>query len=171
MSRVVVLGAGVAGHTAATFARRWLDKEHTVTVVSPRDFYNWVPSNIWVGVGLMKPEKVTFPLQPIYDRAGIEFVHAAAREIHPEGDAEASSSFVVTDSGERIPYDFLINATGPQLRFDMTEGLGPSANSLSVCTADHAAQTLARLRRSSRADAQGPTTALPGRRRPRNMHL
>ena len=111
-----------------------------MTVVSPRDFYNWIPSNIWVGVGLMKPEKVTFPLQPIYDHAGIEFVHAAAREIHPEGGAEDSSPFVVTDSGERVPYDFLINATGPQLRFDMTEGLGPSANSLSVCTADHAAE-------------------------------
>ena len=140
MSRVVVLGAGVAGHTAASFARKWLGKEHTVTVVSPRDFYNWVPSNIWVGVGLMQPEKVTFPLRPIYERAGIEFVHAAARELHPEGGAEGASPFVVTDSGERVPYDFLINATGPQLRFDMTEGLGPSANSLSVCTADHAAQ-------------------------------
>jgi sulfide:quinone oxidoreductase len=95
MSRVVVLGAGVAGHTAASFARKWLSKEHTVTVVSPRDFYNWIPSNIWVGVGLMKPEKVTFPLQPIYDRAGIEFVHAAAREIHPEGGVEDSSPFFV----------------------------------------------------------------------------
>ena len=140
MSRLVVLGSGVAGHTAASFARKWLGKEHTVTVVSPRDFYNWIPSNIWVGVGLMQPEKVTFPLQPIYDHAGIEFVHAAAREIHPEGAADDSSPFIATDSGERIPYDFLINATGPKLRFDMTEGLGPSANSLSVCTADHAAQ-------------------------------
>ena len=79
MSRVVVLGAGIAGHTAAAFARKWLGSEHTVTVVSPRPDYNWVPSNIWVGVGLMKPEQVTIPLAPVYERAGIEFVQAAAQ--------------------------------------------------------------------------------------------
>ena len=79
MSRVVVLGAGIAGHTAAAFARRWLGRGDTVTVVSPRADYNWVPSNIWVGVGLMKPAQVTFPLAPVYERHGIEFVQAAAR--------------------------------------------------------------------------------------------
>ncbi len=145
MSRVVVLGAGVSGHTAAAFARVWLGREHDVTVVSPRDHYNWIPSNIWVGVGLMRPEKVVFPLRPVYERHGIEFVQAAASELHPEGDAGDSTPFVVTDGGERVPYDFLVNATGPRLRFDKTEGLGPEAWSLSVCTADHAAQAAAAL--------------------------
>ena len=35
MSRVIVLGAGVAGHTAALTLRRKLGKEHDVIVVSP----------------------------------------------------------------------------------------------------------------------------------------
>ena len=61
MSRIVILGAGVSGHTAAAFARHWLGRRHEVTVVSPRADYNWIPSNIWVGVGLMKPVQVTFP--------------------------------------------------------------------------------------------------------------
>ena len=129
MSRVVVLGAGIAGHTAAAFARRWLGREHTVTVVSPRPDYNWVPSNIWVGVGLLKPAKVTFPLAPVYERAGIEFVQAAAREIHPEGERDDPSPYVIAEAADgtrsRVRYDFLINATGPALRFDKTEGLGP----------------------------------------------
>ena len=141
MTRVVVLGAGIAGHTAAAFARKWLGKGDSVTVVSPRDHFNWVPSNIWVGVGLMTPEKVTFPLAPVYERAGIEFVHAAARELHPEGDGESATPFVTTDTGERVPYDFLVNATGPRLRFDLTNGLGPEGHTLSVCTAAHAAET------------------------------
>lgn len=34
MSRLVILGAGIAGHTAALIARRWLAKEHEVCVVS-----------------------------------------------------------------------------------------------------------------------------------------
>ena len=80
-----------------------------MTVVSPKPDYNWIPSNIWVGVGLLPAEKVTFPLAPVYER------------------------------------HFLINATGPELRFDKTVGLGPDGHSLSVCTPEHAVQTAAAL--------------------------
>jgi sulfide:quinone oxidoreductase len=149
MSRVVILGAGISGHTAAAFARKWLTKDDTVTVVSPVEYYNWVPSNIWVGVGLMRPAQVTFPLSPIYARHGIEFRQAWARAIHPEGDASDPAPYVVIEpvsgGAEKVRYDFLVNATGPQLRFDKTEGLGPEANSLSVCTPEHAVQASAAL--------------------------
>jgi sulfide:quinone oxidoreductase len=146
MSRVVILGAGISGHTAAAFARKWLGREHSVTVVSPRPDYNWIPSNIWVGVGLMKPEKVSFPLAPVYERHGIEFVQAAAREIHPDGDTDGATPYVTVEAADgvrsRVPYDYLLNATGPRLRFDKTDGLGPNGgHSLSVCTPVHAAQT------------------------------
>jgi sulfide:quinone oxidoreductase len=40
MARIVVLGAGVAGHTAAAFLRRWPHKRHEVVVVSPMSEYN-----------------------------------------------------------------------------------------------------------------------------------
>jgi sulfide:quinone oxidoreductase len=53
-----------------------------------------------------------------------------------------------TDEPTSVPYDYLINATGPRLRFDRTEGLGPEANSHSVCTAEHAAQAAAALNES-----------------------
>ena len=149
MSRVVVLGAGISGHTAAAFARTWLGKEHSVTVVSPKPDYNWIPSNIWVGVGLLPAEKVTFPLAPVYERHGIEFVQATARTIHPEGKVGDPTPYVAVETaagvGSRVPYDFLINATGPQLRFDKTVGLGPDGHSLSVCTPEHAVQTAAAL--------------------------
>ena len=157
-----MLGAGIAGHTAAAFARKWLGRDGSVTVVSPKPEYNWVPSNIWVGVGLMRPDQVTFPLAPVYERAGIEFVQAAARSIHPEGDRDDPTAYVTAESGDgttrRVPYDFLVNATGPALRFDKTEGLGPDGgNSLSVCTPEHAAQAAAafgeeveRMRRGER---------------------
>ncbi len=145
MTRLVVLGAGISGHTAASFARSWLRREDTVTVVSPKPDYNWIPSNIWVGVGLMRPAQVTFPLAPVYERHGIEFLQAAARELHPEGDADDPTPYVTAEpvaggAAQRVPYDFLINATGPRLRFDRTVGLGPDGHSLSVCTAEHAAQ-------------------------------
>jgi len=150
VTRVVVLGAGISGHTAAAFARKWLGRGDTVTVVSPKPDYNWIPSNIWVGVGLMQPAQVTFPLAPVYERHGIEFLQAGAREIHPEGDVGDPTPYLTVEpvgggSPQRVPYDFLINATGPKLRFDKTEGLGPDGHSLSVCTPEHAAQTAAAL--------------------------
>ncbi len=153
MSRVVVLGAGVAGHTAALLLKKKLPREHSVIVVSPKPTYNWIPSNIWVGVGMMKPEEVVFELAPVYKRHGIEFHQSRAVEIWPEGGAtEASPHVVVESTGpdgaerSRVPYDYLVNATGPRLNFGATPGLGPEANTVSVCTADHAAQASASLR-------------------------
>jgi sulfide:quinone oxidoreductase len=153
MARVVVLGAGVAGHTAALHLQRLLGRSHEVLVVSPNSRWNWIPSNIWVGVGKMTPSQVTFPLAPIYRRKGIRFHQAKAVAIWPHGDANDPTpavDLVSTEPGregaaERLRYDYLINATGPKLRFDLTPGLGPDANSLSVCTAVHAEQTAAAL--------------------------
>ena len=33
MARLVVMGGGVSGHTAATFARKWLGNEHEVVLL------------------------------------------------------------------------------------------------------------------------------------------
>lgn len=156
MSRVVVLGAGISGHTAAAFLRRWLGRNDHVIVVSPKPTYNWIPSNIWVGVGLMTPSQVVFPLAPVYERHGIEFKQARAVAIHPEGRVDDPTPFVIAESTlagqegtrEEIRYDFLINATGPKLNFAATPGLGPDGHSYSVCTETHAAEAARALHES-----------------------
>lgn len=156
MSRVIVLGAGISGHAAATFLRKWLRKEDEVVVISPQPTYNWIPSNIWVGVGLMGEKQVTFPLAPIYSKHHIEFKQARAVALYPQGtesDPRPSVEFEWTRPGlegrrETLTYDFLINATGPKLNFDATPGLGPGKNSLSVCTPPHATETARRFRES-----------------------
>jgi sulfide:quinone oxidoreductase len=53
MSKIVILGAGIAGHTAARHLHTLLPAEHQIVVVSPNPEWNWVPSNVWVGVGQM----------------------------------------------------------------------------------------------------------------------
>jgi sulfide:quinone oxidoreductase len=129
MAHVVVLGAGISGHTAAAFLRKWLGKNDEVVVVSPLPHYNWIPSNIWVGVGLMKREQVVFPLSPVYARHGIVFKQARAIALHPEGTETNASPFVEIEwtlegkKGEReqVPYDYLVNSTGPKLNFGATE--------------------------------------------------
>lgn len=147
MSRVVVLGAGVSGHTAALYLKKKLGSAHEVIVVSPNSKWNWIPSNIWVGVGRMTTKQVVFPLAPVYKRKKIDFRQALATAIWPEGDAESDSAFVEvtytdpakTGQTERISYDYLVNATGPKLNFAATPGLGPDNGfTSSVCTPSHA---------------------------------
>jgi len=153
MANVLILGAGVAGHTAAMHARRMLGSKHQVTVIAPNSHWNWIPSNIWVGVGKMPMDKVLFPLAPLYRKKGIKFHQALATEIHPAGGEGHDKPFVVANStlpqsqGEQITieYDYLINATGPKLNFAATEGLGPDGFTNSVCTAAHATQAFNNL--------------------------
>ncbi|AWM12931.1 sulfide:quinone reductase [Flavobacterium sediminis] len=147
MSKIVILGAGIAGHTAAAHLRRKLGKQHEVLVVSPNRNYQWVPSNIWVGIGRMKPKDVIFPLEPLYKRKGIGYKQAKAVSFHPEGDAQEPKPYILVEGvfgenqgkQEKVTYDYLVNATGPKLAFDLTEGLQPGTNNVySVCTYDHA---------------------------------
>lgn len=156
MARLLILGAGIAGHTAALHARHRLGSQHEITVVSPNSRYNWIPSNIWVGVGLMEERQVMFELAPVYKKSGINFIQAKAVSIHPEGDTTSATPYVTVEhtssakagTTETVTYDFLINATGPKLNFGATEGLGPDKNSYSVCTAGHATQTWKALQES-----------------------
>ncbi|HEX2892710.1 MAG TPA: hypothetical protein VHO29_01750, partial [Marmoricola sp.] len=120
MADVVVLGAGISGHTAALHLRRMLGRRggHTVTVVSPNSNWNWIPSNIWVGVGTMAKQDVVFPLAPVYARKGIDFRQAKAVAIRPDGDLDdprGAVDIVYTGQGragqeERLRYDYLVNA-------------------------------------------------------------
>jgi len=154
MAKVVVLGAGVAGHTAVSFLKQRLGKKHEVIVVTPNSKYNWIPSNIWVGVGIMKPEDVTFELAPVYKKKNITYKQARAVDIHPEGGADEANPYVTieyTEEGrsgetENVAYDYLINATGPKLNFSATPGLGPEGNSHSVCTWGHAVDAAVALK-------------------------
>lgn len=150
MATVAILGAGVSGHTAALTLRKNLSKKHQVIVISPNSKYQWIPSNIWVGIGRMKSKQVTFALAPVYKRMGVDFHQAKAVSIHPEGDEHTNSPYVTVayteeskqGTQEKITYDYLINATGPKLKFEATEGLGPElGNCNSVCTYQHAEHT------------------------------
>ncbi len=147
MSKIVVLGAGISGHVAACHLRRKLSKHHQVVVVSPNSNYQWIPSNIWVGIGRMPSKKILFPLKPLYKKKKIDFIQAKAKSFYPEGNSTENKPFVEVEyvSGDspqktsKVTYDYLINATGPRLNFEATEGLIPGKNKCtSVCTYGHA---------------------------------
>jgi len=156
MAKIVVLGAGISGHTASALLKKKLGKKHDVVVVTPNTWYHWIPSNIWIGVGRMTVDQVRFRLDKRYKKAGIIYKQAKAVSFHPEGDAETEKGFITIEytgqdrvgEKEKVDYDFLINATGPNLNFAATEGLGPGKNTVSVCSYDHAAEAWKKLQDS-----------------------
>ncbi|HGY56177.1 MAG TPA: NAD(P)/FAD-dependent oxidoreductase [Caldithrix abyssi] len=141
MAKIVVIGAGFAGHTAALYLGDALGKKHEVTVVNKREYFLFLPSLIWVSVNRMKPEKTYFQLKPVYDKMHVRFIHGSVKEVHPE------ENFLYAEKNEnneqvKLEYDYLLVATGPKLNFDGTEGLGPhKGTTYSVCTLDHTVET------------------------------
>jgi len=165
MAKVIVLGAGIAGHTAAAFIKKKLGSRHQVVVVSPSEYYQWIPSNIWVGVGKMTIDQVRFKLKPVYDRWKIDYKQAKATTIFPEGGRDSERPYVSIEytsenrrgETENIDYDYLVNATGPKLNFAATEGLGPGKFTHSVCSCDHAVATWGALKACFTRMEQGET--------------
>jgi len=142
MAKIVVLGAGFAGHTAALYLGSKLGRQHEVTVVNKYDIFGYVPSWVWVGVGHMRPEQTTFKLAPVYKRMNVNFVHASVTEVHPD----AGDQYIVAEKDgskepARVDYDYLVVATGPKLNFEGTPGLGPhGGHTYSICSLPHAIQ-------------------------------
>lgn len=152
MAKILVLGAGISGHTAVQYLAKKLGKKHEVVMISPNDHYNWFPSNIWVGVGKMSVKQVLFPLQKVYKKIRVNYKRAKATSIHPNGGENSERPYVTikyVESGkeEIVDYDYLVNATGPKLNFEKVEGLGPKGHTVSVCTSSHASHAWGELQK------------------------
>ncbi|MDX8400670.1 MAG: FAD-dependent oxidoreductase [Gallionellaceae bacterium] len=164
MSRIVIMGAGISGHTVARYLNKWVGKQHEIVVISPNAKWNWIPSNIWVGVGEMTEEQVTFDLAQVYSKTEVRFHQAKALSINPQGNAEKASPFLTIEhthpakagEQENIEYDYLVNATGPKLNFAATAGLGPEhGHTVSVCTPSHALEANQKLQATIEAMRAG----------------
>ncbi len=133
MAHIVILGAGTGGLPCAYELRDALGRDHRITVVNGADYFQFVPSNPWVGVGWRKRADITFPLQPYLARRQIQFVCDWVTALEP------AENRIRLRSGGWLDYDYLVIATGPRLAFDEIEGAGPhGGHTHSVCTVDHA---------------------------------
>lgn len=132
MARIIVLGAGIGGISMAYELKEALGRQHTIILVSNNSYFQFTPSNPWVGVGWRTMESITIDLAPLMAKHGISFVQGAAVRLHP-----AENRLELT-GGVSHDYDYLVIATGPELAFDEIPGLGPDRHTQSVCTVDHA---------------------------------
>lgn len=141
LPRIVVLGAGLGGTIAAYEIADELRGRARVEVISDSPRFSFVPSNPWVAVKWREPDAIQVELAPVLARRKIGFTPVAAERVHP-----AENRVALTD-GRSIDYDYLVIATGPALAFDEVEGLGPEANTVSICQTDHAAAAAAAFER------------------------
>lgn len=142
MAKIIIAGSGFAGHYGALILQDALKGkgDHEITVVTPNESFNYLPSLVWVGISQMRPEKTQFPLKPVYDRLGIRYHRGKVVEVHPD----ENYLFAETEAKEslRMDYDYLLIATGPRLNFEATPGLGPEKGfTWSICTPPHAEET------------------------------
>jgi len=138
MAHIAILGAGTGGMPAAYELRAALGAAHRITVVNAVDYFQFVPSNPWLGVGWRKRSAITFPIAAPLKRRGIDFIAQPVTRI------DAVANRLDMADGSSLAYDYLVITTGPKLSFAEVPGSGPDGGfSQSVCTVDHAEKTWA----------------------------
>ena len=124
-----------------------------VVVVSPLPHYNWIPSNIWVGVGLMKAEKVVFPLAPVYAKsrnciqAGSRrgaCIRRARRVTHPPLRRNRVDAGRQTGRARTGPLRLSGECHGPETQFWSNRRAGAGQEQPFGLHADHARETASR---------------------------
>jgi sulfide:quinone oxidoreductase len=136
VAKIVVVGAGLAGMSAAYELRDRLGPAHLVSVVGRGPQFAFNPSNPWVSVGWRKRDEITLDAGHYLGKRAIDF--------HPEpvDQIDAAANCVRLTDGKILQYDYLLVCTGPKLDFAAVKGAGPEGgHSHSICTVDHAATT------------------------------
>lgn len=141
MTRVVIAGAGIAGIPAAYAMKKLLGPTAEVTVVSDKEYFQFVPSNPWVAMGWREQADIAFSIGPHLRERGIDFIAKAVQRVTPERNQ------IRLSDGSGIDYDYLLLATGPQPAYDAIDGLGPEhGHTHSVIHVDEAVKAQAAYR-------------------------
>ena len=103
MTKIVILGAELAGHLAALYLGDRLGKEHTITMVHYSDSFIYARKGKQAGT-------VIFKLAPVYKRVGTYFIAGMVTTVH----VDESRQYVVVkkENGDiaQVEYDHLIVA-------------------------------------------------------------
>lgn len=121
-AKTLVLGGGFGGLEAAFYLRMRLKERADITLVSDRDYFLFKPNTIYIPFGL-DPDRLKVGLGRPTRRKKIHFVKDRVREVDPD------ARRVVTE-GRTLPYDFLVVATGADMRPGEITGLREHAETI-----------------------------------------
>jgi NADPH-dependent 2,4-dienoyl-CoA reductase/sulfur reductase-like enzyme len=149
--RIIVIGGGFAGATAARFLKR-ADQRLDVTLVEPNPIFTACPLSNEVIAGLRDMRAQLFGYDHIA-ADGVVVVHQAATAV----DGQARS--VTLGNGTKLIYDRLVLAPGSDLRFDALPGYDEAASERMPHAWKAGAQTVL-LRRQLEAMEDGGTVVM-----------
>ena len=116
MKRILILGAGTAGTAIAHKMRRRLSDEWDVAVVDPSTTHLYQPGLLFLPFGDETEERIVRERGSTLGK-GITWHQAAVKAI----DTEKRRVDLV--EGDSLSYDFLIIASGTEIRPDMIDGM------------------------------------------------
>ena len=154
MTHVVILGAGIAGVSAAYALKSKLGPRDEVTVVSDKPYFHFVPSNPWVAMGWRERSDIAFPIGPYLESRGIKFIQSGVKRIQPD------VIQVDLDNGDVLFYDYLLIATGATGMTEEVPGLAEHTHS--VIHIDDAERAFAAYREFVRHPGPIVVGAAPG---------
>lgn len=116
-AKVVIVGGGYGGATAAKYVRLFSEKNIDVVMVEPQDQFISCPlSNLVLG-GSKQISDVTVPYSSLESRHGVRRVKDWVKSIDPQ------KKTVQLAGGSTLPYDKLILSPGIELMWNTVEGL------------------------------------------------
>jgi sulfide:quinone oxidoreductase len=117
MKKLVILGGGTAGTMMANKLYKALETdEWVITVVDKNRIHHYQPGFLFIPFGIYTKNDVEKPRANFFP-AGVNVIFSDTEMI------KASENQVVLSGGRVLNYDFLIIATGTQIRPDETPGL------------------------------------------------
>jgi NADPH-dependent 2,4-dienoyl-CoA reductase/sulfur reductase-like enzyme len=153
-ARVLVVGGGYGGATAAKYVRLFSDQKIDVVLVEPGDVFISCPvSNLVIG-GSRTLADMTVRYDALASRHGVRVVKDMVAAIDP------AKKVAVLASGPTIAYDKLILSPGVELMFDGVQGLRAAQASGQILQAWKAGPETVALRRQLEAMPDGGTYAI-----------
>ncbi len=117
MKKIVILGAGTAGTIMANLLNQRLDKDNwSITVIDKDNIHYYQPGFLFIPFGLYAADQIIKEKSKFIPR-DVEFVISDVERIDPGNNA------VLLPDGKKIPYDFLIVATGADIMPGETPGM------------------------------------------------
>lgn len=114
--KVVVIGGGAGGATAAKYIAKDSKGEIEVTLIEPKEAYTTCfHSNLYLG-GFKTFDEITHKYDKLVSTYGIKHVRQWANAI------DRDKKQVVLADGSRVPYDRLVVSPGIDLKYDSVAG-------------------------------------------------
>jgi sulfide:quinone oxidoreductase len=140
--RILILGGGTAGITAAARLRR-AAAHLDVGIVEPSESHFYQPLWTLVGAGVFPPE-ASRRREADFIPTGVDWIRDRVTEILPDQKA------VATAAGRRLTYDWLVVALGIQIDWTAIPGLAEGIGTQGICSNysfEHVAYTWETIRR------------------------